>query len=86
LRAEIRGSALDAGKISGGLGMQNVLNGVSMAVGVMEKALYSSYTLVDRGYSVAEVAKRLGMTTHSFNNLLSPFKYEKKFTERLASV
>jgi len=28
----------------GVLGMQNVLNGVSMAVGVMEKALYSSYT------------------------------------------
>jgi hypothetical protein len=24
--------------------MQNVLNGVSMAVGVMETALYSSYT------------------------------------------
>jgi hypothetical protein len=28
----------------GVLGMQNVLNGVSMTVGVMEKALYSSYT------------------------------------------
>ena len=42
LRAEIQGSAPDAGKIPGGLGMQNVLNGVSLAVGVMEKALYSS--------------------------------------------
>ena len=31
-------------KIPGVLGMQNVLNGVSMAVGMMEKALYSSYT------------------------------------------
>ncbi len=47
LRAEFRGSAPDAGKIPGVLGMQNVLNSVSMAVGVMEKALYSSYT-VDR--------------------------------------
>jgi len=45
LRAEFRRSALDAGKISGVLGTQNVLNGVSMAVGVMKKALYSSYTL-----------------------------------------
>jgi len=27
------------------LRMQNLLNGVSMAVGVTEKALYSSYTL-----------------------------------------
>jgi hypothetical protein len=44
LRAEFRGSAPDAGKIPGVLGMQNVLNGVSMAVGVMEKALYSPYT------------------------------------------
>jgi hypothetical protein len=44
LRAEFRGSAPDAGKIPGVLGMQNVLNGVSMAVGVMEKALYPSYT------------------------------------------
>jgi hypothetical protein len=34
-------------KIPGVLGMQNVLNGVSMAVGVMEMALYSSYTLFD---------------------------------------
>jgi hypothetical protein len=41
-RANFRGSAPDAGKIPGGLGMQNVLNGVSMAVGVMEKPLYSS--------------------------------------------
>jgi hypothetical protein len=40
----LRGSAPDAGKIPGVLGMQNVLNGVSMAVGVMEKAFYSSYT------------------------------------------
>ena len=39
LRAEIRGSAPDAGKIPG------VLNGISMPVGAMEKALYSSYTL-----------------------------------------
>jgi hypothetical protein len=31
-------------KIPGVFGMQNILNGVSMAVGVMEKALYSSYT------------------------------------------
>jgi len=44
LKAEFRGSAPDAGKISGVLGMQSVLNSVSMAVGVMEKALYSSYT------------------------------------------
>jgi hypothetical protein len=44
LRAELRGSAPDAGKIPGVLAMQNVLNGVSMAVGVMEMALYSSYT------------------------------------------
>ena len=36
--------APDAGKIPGGPGMQNVLNGVSMPVGVMEKTLYSSYT------------------------------------------
>jgi hypothetical protein len=34
----------DAEKIPGVLGMQNVLSGVSMAVGVMEMALYSSYT------------------------------------------
>ena len=33
-------------KIPGVLGMQNVLNDVSMAVGVMEMALYSSYTLL----------------------------------------
>jgi len=39
LRAEFRGSTPDAGKIPGVLGMQNVLNGVSMAVGVMEMAL-----------------------------------------------
>jgi hypothetical protein len=44
LRAEFWSSATDAGKIPGVLGMQNVLNGFSMAVGVMEKALYSSYT------------------------------------------
>jgi len=44
LRAEFRGSAPDAGKISSVLGMQSGLNSVSMAVGVMEKALYSSYT------------------------------------------
>jgi hypothetical protein len=43
-RPKIQGSAPDAGKIPGVLGMQNVLNGVSMAVGVMEMALYSSYT------------------------------------------
>ena len=36
LRAKFRGSAPDAGKISG----------LPMAVGVMEVALYSSYTLV----------------------------------------
>jgi hypothetical protein len=44
LRAEFRRSAPDAGKIPGVLGMQNVLKGVSMAVGVVEMALYSSYT------------------------------------------
>jgi hypothetical protein len=44
LSIEFRGSAPDAGKIPGVLGMQNVLNGVSMEAGVMEKALYSSYT------------------------------------------
>jgi hypothetical protein len=48
LRAELRGSGPDAGKIPGVLGVQNVLNGVSMAVGVMEKALYSSYALHER--------------------------------------
>jgi len=48
LRAEFRGSAPDAGKIPGVLGTQNVLNGVSMAVGVMEMALYSSYTRICR--------------------------------------
>jgi hypothetical protein len=42
------GSAPDAGKIPGVLGMQKVLNGVSMAVGVMEKALCSSYTHPER--------------------------------------
>ncbi len=35
LRAEFLGSALDAGKIPGELGMQNVLNGISIAVGVI---------------------------------------------------
>jgi hypothetical protein len=40
----LRGSAPDAGKIPSVFGMQNMLNGVSMTVGVMEKALYSSYT------------------------------------------
>jgi hypothetical protein len=49
LRAEFRGNAPDVGKIPGVLGMQNVLNGVSMAVGVMEKALYSSYTRASFG-------------------------------------
>jgi len=43
-RAEIQGRAPDSKKIPGVLGMQNVRNGVSMAVRVMEKALYSSYT------------------------------------------
>jgi hypothetical protein len=43
-RADFQGSAPDSGKVPGVLGMQNVLNGVSMAVGVMEMALYSSYT------------------------------------------
>jgi len=45
LRAEVRGSAPDAGKIPGVLGMQSGLNSVSIAVGAMEQALYSSYTL-----------------------------------------
>jgi len=49
LRAEFRDSAPDAGKIPGALGMQNVLNGISMAVGVMEKTLYSSYTPCQQG-------------------------------------
>jgi hypothetical protein len=44
IEGRISGSAPDAWKIPGVLGMQNVLNGVSMAVGVMEMALYSSYT------------------------------------------
>jgi hypothetical protein len=48
LRAEFRGNTPDVGKIPGVLGMQNVLNGVSMAVGAMKKALYSSYTLHGR--------------------------------------
>jgi hypothetical protein len=47
LRAEFRGSAPHAGKIPGVLGMQNVLIIVSMAVGAMEMALYSSHTPVD---------------------------------------
>jgi hypothetical protein len=44
--ADFQGSAPDSEKIPGMLGMQNVLNGVSMAVGVMEMDLYSSYTPV----------------------------------------
>ncbi|MDE0755523.1 MAG: hypothetical protein OSB26_12790 [Woeseiaceae bacterium] len=44
IEGKTSGSAPDAGKIPGVLGMQIVLNGVSMAVGVMEMALYSSYT------------------------------------------
>jgi len=43
-RLSARKLASDEGKIPCVLGMQNVLNGVSMAVGVMEMALYSSYT------------------------------------------
>jgi len=39
-----RGQGVPALKIPGVHGTQNVLNGVSMAVRVMEKALYSSYT------------------------------------------
>jgi hypothetical protein len=41
-RADIQGSAPDSEKIPGVLGMQGGLNSVSMAAGVMEKALYSS--------------------------------------------
>jgi hypothetical protein len=37
IEGRISGSAPDAGRIPGVLGMQNVLNGVSMAVGVMER-------------------------------------------------
>jgi hypothetical protein len=44
MRTEFRSSAPDAGKIPGVLGMQNVLNSISMAVRVMKKALYLSYT------------------------------------------
>jgi hypothetical protein len=44
LREEFRGSAADAGKIPGVLGMQYVLKGISMAASVMKMALYSSYT------------------------------------------
>jgi hypothetical protein len=44
IEGRISGSAPDAGKIPGVLGMQIVLNGVSMAASVMKMALYSSYT------------------------------------------
>jgi len=36
---------MDSEKIPGVFGMQSGRNSVPMAVGVMEKALYSSYTL-----------------------------------------
>ncbi len=42
--ANWKGSAPDSKKIPGVLGMQSGINSVPMAVGVMEKALYSSYT------------------------------------------
>jgi hypothetical protein len=44
IEGRISGSATDSEKIPGVLGMQSGLNGVSMPVGAMEKALYSSYT------------------------------------------
>jgi hypothetical protein len=44
LTAEFRGSAPDAEKNPGVLGMRNALNGFSMAVGVVKMALNSSYT------------------------------------------
>ncbi|VUX54876.1 protein of unknown function [uncultured Woeseiaceae bacterium] len=43
-RPEIQGSAPDSEKIPGMLAMQSGRNSVSMAMGMMEKALYSSYT------------------------------------------
>ena len=44
-KSDIQGSASNAENIPRVLGMQSGLNSVSMAVGAMEKALYSSYTL-----------------------------------------
>jgi hypothetical protein len=44
IEGRISGQCAGCGEDSRVLGMQNVLNGVSMAVGVMEKALYPSYT------------------------------------------
>ncbi len=40
--ADLQGSAPDSEKITRVLGMQSGLSSVSMPVGVMEKALYSS--------------------------------------------
>ena len=45
MRSEIRDSASGSEQIPGVLRMKSGINSVSMAVGVMEKALYSSYTL-----------------------------------------
>ena len=44
-RLDFQGGAPDAERIPGVRGMQSGLNSVSMAMGVMEKALYSFYTL-----------------------------------------
>ncbi len=44
---DFQGSAPVSEKIPGVLGMQSGLNSFSMAVGVMEKALYSSYIPIE---------------------------------------
>ena len=53
--------APDAGKIPGVLGMQNVLNGDSMAVGVMDKVLYSSYTQTSICAKALEIDHQIGV-------------------------
>jgi len=44
LRVKFRGCAPDSEKIRGALGMQDGPNSISMAVDVMQKGFYSSYT------------------------------------------
>ena len=48
-RLDLQGGAPDAERIPGVRGMQRGLNSVSMAMGVMEKALYSFYTRISLG-------------------------------------
>jgi transposase len=42
--------------------------------------------VTDRGYSVAEVAERLGTTTHSHPGGVSPAKFEEGHFARLEGV